>query len=148
MPDQNTRGEDGERTPLAGAAMSLFKGAAAVAVVAAGLLVKVAMTQSATGAVEPDESHGASIPTSAEIEFDAIVRAVAKSAWKVRSVVTNGFSVQAQIESSSGRGTWTASFNFDPETGDYHYSHPYPGAKAPRFFGDEVRRRIREAAAR
>ncbi|TWG06384.1 hypothetical protein FHX80_114879 [Streptomyces brevispora] len=52
--------------------------------------------------------------------------------------MTNGFCVEAQIE-ANGRGTWSASFAFDPETGDYHYSAPYPGAKAPAFFGDEVR---------
>ncbi|MFG2793413.1 hypothetical protein [Streptomyces sp. NPDC048419] len=146
MPDQNTRSEDAGSTPsTGGTAMSLLKGAAILAAVAAGLLIKGAMKQSTVGAVEVDESPGTRIPTPAEIEFAALVRAVAKDAWRVRKVVTNGFCVEALIE-SSGRGTWTAFFVFDPETGDYHHSHPYPGAKAPVFFGDEVRRRMREAA--
>lgn len=146
MPDQNTRSEDaGSTSGTGGAAKSLLKGAATLAVVAAGLLIKAARKQSSVGAVEVDESPSARIPTPAEIEFDAIVRAVAKDAWRVRRAVTNGFCVEALIE-SGGRGTWWASFVFDPETGDYRYSNPYPGAKAPVFFGDEVRRRMREAA--
>lgn len=146
MPDQNARSEDaGSTTGTGGAAMSLLKGAATLAVVAAGLLVKVGMKQSTVRAVEVDESPGVRILTSAEIEFAAIVRSVAKDAWRVKGVVTNGFCVEALIE-SNGRGSWTADFEFDPETGDYRCFAPYPGAKAPRFFGDEVRRRMIEAA--
>ncbi|MFI7359753.1 hypothetical protein ACIBTP_38205 [Streptomyces avidinii] len=148
MPNQNARSEDGGSTPPAdGAAVSVLKGAAFVAALAAGLLIKAAVKRSATGVAEPDRSPGARNLTPEEIEFDAIVRSVAETAWRVRSVVTNGFTVEAEIE-SGGRGTWIATLAFDPETGDYRRSGPYPDAKAPWFFGDEVRRRIREAAAR
>ncbi|MFD3700726.1 hypothetical protein ACFWUZ_32120 [Streptomyces sp. NPDC058646] len=147
MPDQNARNEDGGSTPPAdGAALSMLKGAAAVAAIAAGLLIKAAVKRSGTRVAEPDRSPGARNLTPEEIEFDAIVRAVAESSFKVRSVVTNGFNVEARFRSNSGRGTWTASFVFDPETWTYDCWVPY-GANAPRFFGNEVSRRMREAAA-
>ncbi|GAA2273275.1 hypothetical protein GCM10010368_48320 [Streptomyces roseiscleroticus] len=63
------------------------------------------------------------------------------------SVSTSGYNVEAKIRSNSGRGTWTAFFEFDDETGHCHYSHPYQGATAPLFFIEGVQRRLSEAVA-
>ncbi|WP_089104157.1 hypothetical protein [Streptomyces hyaluromycini] len=82
-----------------------------------------------------------------ELEFAAIVRAAAESVGKIMSVSTSGYTVEAKIRSNSGRGTWTAYFEFDEETGHCHYSHPYQGATAPLFFIEEVQRRLGDAAA-
>ena len=155
MPDPSTPDEDGENASSAETAKPLSKktillriGIGAVAVVAVGgLLIKLAQKNYATEDDETDESLGARVPTPVELEFAAIARAAAESVGKIMRVSTNGFNVEAKIRSNSGRGTWTAHFEFDEETGHCHYSHPYPGATAPLFFIDEVQRRLSEAAA-
>ncbi|MFI0818622.1 hypothetical protein ACH4TX_19270 [Streptomyces sp. NPDC021098] len=155
MPDSRTPDEDGENAssvetakPLSKKKILLVLGIGAVAVVAVGgLLIKLAQKNYAPEDVETDESLDARVPTPAELEFAAIVRAAAESVGKIMSVSTSGFNVEAKIRSNSGRGTWTAHFAFDEETGHCHYSHPYRGATAPLFFIEEVQRRLSEAAA-
>lgn len=149
MPNKPTS-EDGESAPVAKTRKSLFRkkvviGIGVVALAGTGLFIKFARGQGVTEGIEPDESPIAGTPTSPELEFAAIVQAVAAGAYKLKRFSTNGFNVEAQFRSNSGRGSWPADFTFE-ETGDYRYSHPYPGATAPRAFGDEIRRRIREAA--
>ncbi|MDX3605178.1 MULTISPECIES: hypothetical protein [Streptomyces] len=156
MPDSSTPDEDGENAASVETAKPLSKkkkillvlGIGAVAVVAVGgLLIKLAQKNYATEDVETDESLDARVPTPAELEFAAIVRAAAESVGKIMNVSTSGFTVEAKIRSNSGRGMWTAYFQFDEETGHCHYSHPYRGATAPLFFIEEVQRRLSEAAA-
>ncbi|WP_329252621.1 hypothetical protein OG223_24730 [Streptomyces sp. NBC_01478] len=153
MPDPSTPDEDGENASPVETAKPLSKkkillGIGAVAIVAVGgLLIKLAQKNYATEHIETDESLDARVPTPAELEFAAIVRAAAESVGKIMSVSTSGFTVEAKIRSNSGRGTWTAYFEFDDETGHCHYSHPYRGATAPLFFIEEVQRRLSEAAA-
>ncbi|QUC58974.1 hypothetical protein IOD14_20490 [Streptomyces sp. A2-16] len=137
---QGTRGTGLRRLPRPSAALG-----AVVAV--GGLLVKLAQKNYATEDVQTDESLDARVPTPAELEFAAIVRAAAEDVGKIMSVSTNGFTVEAKIRSNSGRGTWTAHFEFDEETGHCRYSHPYQGATAPLFFIEKVQRRLSEAAA-
>jgi hypothetical protein len=153
VPDPSTPDEDGEDASFVETAKPLSKkkillafGAVAVVVVG-GLLIKLAQKNYTTEDVEIDESLDARAPTPAELEFAAIVRAAAESVGKIVSVSTSGFNVEAKIRSNSGRGTWTAYFEFDKETGHCYYSHPYRGATAPQFFIEEVQRRLSEAAA-
>lgn len=154
VPDPSTPDEDGEDAsaetakPPSKKKILLMLGIGAVAVVAVGgLLVKLAQKNYATEDVQTDESLDARVPTPAELEFAAIVRAAAEDVGKIMSVSTNGFTVEAKIRSNSGRGTWTAHFEFDEETGHCRYSHPYQGATAPLFFIEKVQRRLSEAAA-
>ncbi|MER7937871.1 MULTISPECIES: hypothetical protein [unclassified Streptomyces] len=146
-PDENAENASSVETarPLSKKKILLGIGTVA-AVVAAGLLLKLAQKNYATTDMETDESFGATVQTPAELEFAEIVREAADGIWKIVSVSTNGFNVEAKIRSNSGRGTWKAHFEFDEETGHCHFSHPYRGATAPLFFIEEVQRRLREAA--
>ncbi|MGW3769974.1 hypothetical protein [Actinomadura verrucosospora] len=151
MPNQPTP-EDDESTSVASTRKRLLKkrviiGAAFVVTATGVLAIKLAMRQGDTEDLETDESSIDRAPTSSEHELDAIVRAVAAGIGKIKSVSTNGFNVEAQVRTNSGKGAWPAHFTFDGKTGYYTYSHPYPDAVSPRAFGDEVGRRIREAAA-
>ncbi|MFJ9151887.1 hypothetical protein ACIRP7_28395 [Streptomyces sp. NPDC102270] len=152
MPEPSIPDEDGENAASVETAKPLSKkkillGIGAVAVVTVGgLLIKLARKDYATEDIETAESLDTRVPTPAELEFATIVRAAAESVGKIMNVSTSGFTVEAKIRSNSGRGTWTAHFQFDEETGHCHYSHPYRGATAPLFFIEEVQRRLSEAA--
>ncbi|WP_338704231.1 hypothetical protein V2W30_40745 (plasmid) [Streptomyces sp. Q6] len=113
--------------------------------VAALLLLKFAKGQHVTDGVAAEQAPLGRAPTPEELEFAEIVKSAAESAYRLISYSTHGFTVEARFRSGSGRGNWTAYLEFDPETGNYTHSHPYRGATAPLFFGDEIRRRIREA---
>lgn len=148
MPDEPTP-EDGESAPVAKTRKSEFKKKVivgfGVVAIAAVLLIKFAKGQDFTEDVEPDESPMGRTTTPEELEFADIVKAAAAGAYRLKSYSTNGFTVEARFRSNSGRGSWTAYLEFDPETGHCTHQHPYRGATAPLFFGDEIRRRIREA---
>ncbi|MEU6482357.1 hypothetical protein ABZ858_36965 [Streptomyces sp. NPDC047017] len=155
MPGPSTPDEDGEDASPAETAKPLSKkkrilralGIGAVAVVAVGgLLIKLAQKNHASKDIATDQWPDARLPTPAELEFAAIVRAAAENVAKNVSVSTSGFNVEAKIRSNSGTGTWTAHFEFDEETGHCRCSHPYRGATAPLFFTEEVQRRLEAAA--
>lgn len=81
----------------------------------------------------------------AQGEFDSIVQSAAANTWKVESATSSGFHVDARIRTNSGKGSWDASYDFDPESGDYSYSALYRDSGMARAFGDAVRDGIRNA---
>lgn len=146
-----TTPEDGENTPAPKTAKRLFTAkrviVGTVAVVATGVLIKLAKEHYAAKDNETDESPITAAPTAAESEFAAIVQAAAEKFSKIKSVTTDGFNVEANIFTNSKKSTWEADYRFDGETGHYRYSALYQFASTPWAFGDEIGRLIRAAVA-
>lgn len=78
-----------------------------------------------------------------ESEFSEIVADVAASMWKIESASAIGFTVDITFSTRSGKGSVAASLHFDDDTGRCTTIYcPYTDANQPRFFADEVERRI------
>lgn len=77
-----------------------------------------------------------------ESEFAAIARQAAVDAWKVDSVAVDGYTVRVTVESGSGKSTFEAVLEFDPDTGHCAIRSPY-AAKAPKFYADAVQEALR-----
>ncbi|WP_331726348.1 hypothetical protein [Streptomyces sp. NBC_00470] len=150
MPEPTAPDADAERASLAGRARNLLRKhrdtIAAVAAAAAGaLLLGLAATRQR--AAEDDEpAPPARTLTPAEAEFEAIVYSVAEHTARLKSVTVNGFWVEAEFRSNSGRGSWACDIYFDPETYEWDLYVPY-GAMTPRPFARQIRERLVEAAA-
>ena len=145
--DENAPATEGMKGPSKTKAIIGALAAGALAVGAIGLLVLIAKRHNGIEDIEAEESPTSRTLTSSEREFDAIVHDVAAGFGRITSVYTNGFGVVAKFRTGSGKGSWTAYFTFDEETGHYTWSCPHRSAGSPWAFGDEVAQRIREAAA-
>lgn len=78
-----------------------------------------------------------------EPEFSDIVGEVAGSMWRIESASANGFTADINFSTNSGKGSVAASLYFDDQTGRCTTIRcPYTTANQPRFFADEVERRI------
>ncbi|MGW4652307.1 hypothetical protein [Kitasatospora sp. NPDC004289] len=113
---------------------------------AAGVLAKAVAGRPSTMTSQPDGPPPRTL-TPAEREFEAIVYDVAAGIYGMRIISVQGFSVEAEFRSNSGRSSWPAYFWFDSETGEASGTFPHLSAGAPRRFAREVERRLRGQAA-
>jgi hypothetical protein len=81
-----------------------------------------------------------------ESEFNDIVKAVESEMWgDVVGTSVNGFSVEIECKSNSGKQNHSANFEFDKNTGDGTITFiAYPTGSIARHFVEEVQKRMRE----
>lgn len=76
-------------------------------------------------------------------EFREIVDAVAADHRRIASVSARGFEAQVMVKSRSGKKTWQADCEFDPQTGHVACYAAYPEAGELHLFVDDVVQRLR-----
>jgi hypothetical protein len=134
--------------------------AAAVWAVGGAVLVGIASALSVTTRKSPTRQHVDPIPAEpfgpavddgflAQWRFEEIVFEVAAEMPEVSDVQFGSYSVNAMVESSSGKQRWQAGASFDGKTGGLVDAYAsYPDAKRPRWFFERISERMRDALSR